>query len=61
SECEEALAQRELLESLHLGMPLIADVWEALPQEWRQNAGERIPCSLEELKKQLPDGRVFVR
>ncbi|MGM0713614.1 energy-coupling factor ABC transporter ATP-binding protein [Brevibacillus parabrevis] len=60
-EPQEALAQRELLESLHLGMPLIADVWEALPQEWRQNAGERIPCSLEELKKQLPDGRVFVR
>ncbi|MGN7469497.1 energy-coupling factor ABC transporter ATP-binding protein [Brevibacillus sp. SAFN-007a] len=52
-EPQEALARKEMLESLHLGLPLIAEIWEALPPEWRRGAGERIPCSLEEVKKRL--------
>ncbi|ELK39517.1 cobalt ABC transporter ATP-binding protein [Brevibacillus agri BAB-2500] len=59
-EPQEALARREMLESLHLGMPLIAELWDALPPEWRREAGERIPCSLEELKTRLA-GQVMVR
>lgn len=59
-EPQEALARREMLESLHLGMPLIAELWEALPPEWRREVGERIPCSLEELKTRLA-GQVMVR
>lgn len=52
-EPQEALAQRELLESLHLGIPLVAEVWELLPASWKQEMGETIPQSVEEWKRRL--------
>ncbi|KQL46240.1 cobalt ABC transporter ATP-binding protein [Brevibacillus choshinensis] len=51
-EPQEALAQREMLESLHLGMPLLAEVWEVLPESLKRDMGG-IPRSVEELKKKL--------
>jgi cobalt/nickel transport system ATP-binding protein len=52
-EPQEALAQREMLESLHLGMPLLAEVWEVLPDSLKRDMGGGIPRSVEELKKRL--------
>ncbi|MGG1660655.1 energy-coupling factor ABC transporter ATP-binding protein [Brevibacillus sp. NRS-1366] len=52
-EPQEALSKREMLESLHLGMPLIAEVWEALPESLKQEVGGGIPRSVDELKKRL--------
>ncbi len=51
-EPQEALAQREMLESLHLGMPLLAEVWEVLPDSLKSELGG-IPRSVEELKRKL--------
>lgn len=56
-EPQEALAQREMLESLHLGLPLIAELWEALPDSWKKELGGSTPRSLGEWKKRL-DGQL---
>lgn len=52
-EPQEALQKREMLESLHLGMPLIFEVWEALPAKLRAELGGGIPRSVDELKKRM--------
>lgn len=52
-EPQEALAKREMLVSLHLGLPLIAEVWEALPETLKKESGGEIPRSVEELKRRL--------
>lgn len=58
-EPEEALRRREMLESLHLGMPLIYEVWEALPSELKSQLGEGIPRSVDELRRRI-EGRSAV-
>lgn len=50
---EPALAKREMLESLHLGMPLIAELWESLPHPIRRRWGDGIPRSLAEWKARM--------
>lgn len=52
---EEALALREMLESLHLGMPLLAEIWESLPPSFRENMSDGIPRSLAEWQKRMRD------
>ncbi|MED4908515.1 ABC transporter ATP-binding protein [Brevibacillus centrosporus] len=52
-EPQEVLSQKELLESLHLGIPLVAEVWELLPAYLKNELGAGIPQSVEELKRRL--------
>ncbi|MGG4496298.1 energy-coupling factor ABC transporter ATP-binding protein [Brevibacillus reuszeri] len=52
-EPQEALEKREMLESLHLGLPLIAEVWNALPDTVKQGMEGSIPTSVDELKQRL--------
>ncbi|GED58585.1 ABC transporter ATP-binding protein [Brevibacillus formosus] len=56
---QEALENRAMLESLHLGMPLLVDVWEALPEQWKRELGGNIPRSVDELRKMLSVQRVW--
>ncbi|TQR35504.1 energy-coupling factor ABC transporter ATP-binding protein [Brevibacillus brevis] len=56
---QEALENRDMLESLHLGMPLLVDVWEALPEQWKRELGGNIPRSIDELRKMLSVQRVW--
>lgn len=52
-EPDEALAKREMLEELDLGVPLIADVWAALPIELREEWGGKVPRSLAEFTQRM--------
>lgn len=59
-EPQAVLAERQLLESLHLGIPLIAEVWELLPPSWRRELGEGVPQSLAEWKRRLEERKAEV-
>ncbi|WNC14125.1 ABC transporter ATP-binding protein [Brevibacillus brevis] len=52
-EPREALEQKAMLESLHLGVPLVAEVWEVLPDSLKRELGAGIPRSVDELKNRL--------
>ncbi|MFD2370472.1 energy-coupling factor ABC transporter ATP-binding protein [Brevibacillus sp. GCM10020057] len=54
-EPQALLAERQMLESLHLGIPLIAEVWEMLPPSWKREMGEGIPQSLADWKRRLEE------
>ncbi|WP_400162577.1 energy-coupling factor ABC transporter ATP-binding protein [Brevibacillus sp. TJ4] len=50
---ETLLANRELLQTLELGLPLIAELWESLPDSLKESWGGRAPRSLAEWKERV--------
>lgn len=52
-EAKDVFSQRQLMAKLQLGLPLLWEVWEALPQELRSQDITSIPKTIEELREQL--------
>jgi cobalt/nickel transport system ATP-binding protein len=55
---EEVFAKRDVLESLQLGVPMLFDIWQALPQSIRGKSGEQAyPRTIDQLIKRLQASR----
>jgi cobalt/nickel transport system ATP-binding protein len=52
-EAKDVFSQRQLMAKLQLGLPLLWEVWEALPQELRSQDITSIPKTISELREQL--------
>ncbi len=52
-EAAVVFSQRAVFEGLQLGLPLIWEVWEALPDAMRSQLGERPPKTVDELRRHL--------
>ena len=46
-------SQRDILDGLQLGLPLIWEIWQALPEAVRGKFGEGVPKTVEELRRHL--------
>lgn len=53
-EAKDVFVQRDVLEELQLGVPLLWDVWEALPASVRPSKNMPFPKTVSELRKRLP-------
>lgn len=52
-ETQEVFCHREVMENLHLGVPLLWDIWEALPNSIREIAGIYPPRNVKEFRQRL--------
>jgi cobalt/nickel transport system ATP-binding protein len=52
-EANEIFRRRELLEDLHLGVPLLWEVWEALSSRFRSQNDSSYPRTVAELRERI--------
>ncbi len=52
-EAHEVFCHKEILENLHLGVPLLWDIWQALPNSLREIVGISAPRNVQEFRQRL--------